>query len=309
MLLLITKEKEGAYLNRTARIWEKAREKQKAGAFTQVDEFIAEPYQGYSFDVKKGQSFRFELLEGNQILDIIFVNQHNRDEHYAMYPFSAIRGPAPLEGYTFMSNSPYMRGMATIIRDTVDYNRLDAAMGSKGVRHIFAYNNARCDEAFHEVACGTKNVASCKSNILDELNRLGGEALMMPFKETQVVAIFQPNQWVITDGTPMMKYWESHNMFRAGDYVEMIAEQDLTVVFSPCPLGGQTNLKDPTRNICWPVSVKTFDTGLELPDIPICESMEPVEFVKQGRPNVNEYGRGVSGDEASFAWEAKRRGE
>ena len=300
--------KENTLLDRTARIYETTKAKQKAGEFTQVDEFIAEPYQGHSFNIKKGQSFRFELMEGNQILDIMFLNQHNWDEEYTQFMSAGTQGPAPREGYTFMSCAPYARGMATIIRDTVSYERLDEKLG-KGGRHMFGYNNSRCDEAQHELTTGVLNVASCKSNLMDALNRLGGEPLMKVHKETQCVCIFQPNRWELNDGSPVMKYYESEGIFRSGDYVEMIAEQDLTVVFSMCPWGGQTNLVDPTQNVCWPIAVKTFDTGLDFEEVEILKSTEAIEFVKQGRPGVAEFKRGVSGGEASFAWEAKQRGE
>lgn len=301
-------DKREALLDRTARIFETARAKQRAGDFTLVDEWIAEPYQGYHFDVAKGQSFRFELLEGNQILDIMFLNQHNWDEEYSQFISAGTQGPAPREGYTIMSCAPYARGMATVIRDTVSYERLDEKLGAGG-RHMFGYNVSRCDEAQHELTTGVLNVASCKSNILDALNRLGGEELMRAHKETQCVCIFQPTRWQLVDGAPLMTYHESHDIFRPGDYVEMIAEQHLTVVFSMCPLGGQTNLVDPSQNICWPLAVKTFDTGLDFDEVEILKSREAIEFVKQGRPGVAEFRRGEPGGEGSFAWEASRRGE
>ena len=205
-----------------------------------------------------------------------------------------------------MSCSPYLRGMATIIRDTVSYERLEEKLG-KGGRHMFGYNIARYDEGTHELASNMTDVASCKSNILDELNKIGGEPLMRQMKETQCVCIFQPTLWELNDGTPVMKYLESEGIFRSGDYVEMIAEQDLTVVFSPCPWGGQTNLKEPSQNLCWPTAVKIFNTGIDVPEIEPLESTEPIEFVRQGRPNLKEFRRGVSGGEASFEWEASRR--
>ena len=38
--------------------------------------------------------------------------------------------------------------------------------------------------------------------------------------------------------------------------LELLAQQDLTVVASNCPQGGQTNLRDMTLNPNWPVAVK-----------------------------------------------------
>ena len=297
-------EKAGIFKKRMANVFEEAHAKQQAGEFKLVDEFIAEPYDGYAFYVNRGQSFRFELIDGNQIIDVALFNRNNYDEYFSDYSTLALAGPVAHENWTMMSNSPYLRGMATVIRDTVSKERLEKRVG-KGATHAFAYGTFHCNEGTMELSAGTKNLANCRTNLLNALNRIGGEDLMRQHPDSPCCMFFQPMLFDYNNGAPLLKVYESHGIFRSGDYVELIAEQDLTVVFSMCPWGDQTNLTDTTKNISWPISVKTFETGIDVPDVGPIESTDPIEFIKQGRPNVAEYGRGVPGGETSFEAQAK----
>lgn len=43
------------------------------GELRLVDEFVTEPYRGHGFAVRKGQVLRYELLDGPQILDTVYL--------------------------------------------------------------------------------------------------------------------------------------------------------------------------------------------------------------------------------------------
>lgn len=305
----ILAEKQKALKKRVGNVYEIANPKQKAGEFTLVRELEFQPFDGHSLEVKRGQSFRFELDQGNQVLDIMFLNKDNPDkEFFAQFPSCAMGGLVPREGFTFMSSTPYFRPMATMIRDTVSYERLEEKMGTGG-QHMFIFPTGRCSEWINEFHTGIVNPVSCNSNFQNELNRLGGEALMRVHLEQQCFCCFQPTKWEIVDGVPFMSYYTSENIFRSGDYIEMIAHQDLIIVVSMCPYGDHTNLEDITQNRSWPIKVKIFDTGIDLPEPEPQKSLSAIDLVKQNRKGMTEFLWGEPGGENSFEWEAKQRGE
>jgi len=231
-----------------------AKSKQRAGEFVLASETPTTPFDGMHFNVDKGQRFRFGLLEGTQILDIVLLNRDSPlDEYASQYHTGALQGPAPYEDYVFVSSPPYFRPMATIIRDTVVYERLDARMGPGG-RHMFNFNNYRCSESTVEFATGKANPNSCNSNLIKTFYELGGDEMVAAHRHGEAFCIFQATQWEMNDGVPIIKFYESFGCFRTGDYVELLAQQDLTVVVSSCPQGGQTTLKDMTLNPNWPVA-------------------------------------------------------
>lgn len=155
---------------------------------------------------------------------------------------------------------------------------------------------------------GVANANSCNSNLTKAYMEIGGEELALAQRHGEVFCIFQPTSWEIEDGLPMMKFWESKGAFRSGDYIELVAQQDLLVVASTCPQGGQTNLSNMVENTCWPVAVKIYDTGMEIPDVEPLKSTPTFEFIRQGRPGMVESNMGVPGERDSFAWEAEQYG-
>lgn len=288
-------------------VFEAAHAKQKAGGFQRVEEWRSEVFTGFSFEVKKGQSFRFEQTEGPQVVDIMLLSAARpTEEYFSQYVSMSLAGLAPTLGYNFMSNGRFFRPMATCIRDTVDYERLETVMG-EGARHMFVMPTGRCDEGMNEFYTAAVNTCTCSNNFLDELNRLGGEEWMRLYREPDVFCAFTPNKWELRNGDPFMRVFESEHMYRSGDYVEFLAWQDIIVVVSNCPWGGFNNLRDITQNVNWPLKMSIFDTGLDVPDVPPFESMSAIEFVKRGREGMRLFRKGEPGGEHSFAWEAEQR--
>lgn len=121
--------------------------------------------------------------------------------------------------------------------------------------------------------------------------------------------IFQTIRWEVDErAVPQFKTFESNGSFRRGDYIELLAQQDLVVVVSSCPQGGQTTMSDFLGNTSWPVAVKVFDTGIDLPDVPPTTSTPALEYIEQGRPGMVLSPLGQPGGVNSFEWEAERYG-
>ena len=302
----IVAEKTAQFSDRMTAGVAEASQKQLAGELSLASEFETKLFDSIHFEVDKGQTFRFELVDGTQILDIVLLNRSNPlDEWASQYHTASVQGPAPFEGYVFVSSAPYFRPMATIIRDTVDYNRLADKLGPGG-RHMFNFNNYRCSESTVEFATGKANANSCNSNLIKSFSEIGGDEMVATHRHGEAFCIFQATKWELNDGVPLMKFYESEGCFRSGDYIELLAQQDLTVVVSNCPQGGQTNLRDMTLNPNWPVAVKLYDTGLDLPDIEPLDSEPTIPYMESGRPGMIESVSGEPGGPGSFAWETAR---
>lgn len=297
-------EKTALFMERTTVGVAEAKAKQADSGFTLVSEFQTTPFDALHFNVRKGQTFRFELVEAAQILDIVLLNQHNPlDEWASQYHTGTVQGPAPYEDYVFVSSPPYFRPMATIIRDTVDYDRLEQQLGEGG-RHMFNFNNYRCTESTVELATGKVNANSCNSNLVKTFFEIGGDEMVATHRHGEAFCIFQATKWELNDGVPLLKFYESFGCFQRGDYIELLAQQDITVVASSCPQGGQTIMEDLTLNPNWPVAVKIFDTGIDLPEIEPLDSEPTIEYMKAGRPGMVESVWGEPGGPGSFEWEA-----
>lgn len=108
------KPSEAAYL--------KARAASENGELELVDEFIIEPHKGHGFELKKGQVVHYELIDGPQIIDTVYLTKSQPTEEWAdIYPTSQYGALTYREGTHFYSNHPCMRPLLTLIKDTVDF--------------------------------------------------------------------------------------------------------------------------------------------------------------------------------------------
>jgi uncharacterized protein YcgI (DUF1989 family) len=86
-----------------------------------------------------------------------------------------------------------------------------------------------------------------------------------------------------------MTHYPSGAVLKAGDYVELLAHQDLYVGVSLCPVGDQENYHAYRDFTCWPMKYQIYegaDGPLETAPDPELKSMEAVDFVMAGRPDM-----------------------
>lgn len=230
----------------------------------QVKELETVPFDAIHFQVGKGRPFRLELPEGNQNFDILLSNRDDPVNEFAsQYNTSAAQGMVPAVGHTFVSSTPFCRPMATLIAYTVDYDQLTEST-VPDAKHMFSGRGMRYSEGCTELTTGVADVDSCNSNLIKAGHNIGGDELMRAHHHGEVFCIFQPASWEVTGGAPVMKYWPGNGVFRSGDYNELVAQQDLTVVISSCPHGGQSSTANPLKNTRWLVAVKIYGTGPDL---------------------------------------------
>lgn len=113
-------EMKAAFNKRSEAAYLKAKEASDQGKLNLVDEFTMEPYVGHGFELKKGQVVHYELIDGPQILDTVYLVKSRPTEEFAdAYP-SALYGSLTYhEGSHFYTNHPYMRPLLTVIRDPI----------------------------------------------------------------------------------------------------------------------------------------------------------------------------------------------
>ena len=264
---------------------EAARELSDAGKLKLVSEKICQPFQGDWVNLDKGQVMRLEILDGPQIIDTRFHVRSRPTEEWADPYHSTIMGAiTPYEGMHYYSNTPYTRPLMTIIKDTVDGEKIREAHGPTGA-HSFIYNSGRCTSGIYELAYDLPNHNSCDLNLKQAMVDALGEEKAKVFHSP---ASFMHFQIVNFDKVPLnVAYAPSTGFIKKGDYVELLAHQDLYCAVSTCPQGDQNDLSDYKNYTSFPLAIKIFegkDQPLETAPDPQQRSWDPVDWIIAGRP-------------------------
>lgn len=268
--------------------YEKARTAHELGELVLAWEKVLEPYNGHGFELDKGQTVRFELIDAPQIIDTVYLVKSRPTQEWADSFSTATYGAFSLfEGTTYYSNTPYTRPLLTIIKDTADYERLRNQHGELAA-HSFIYpGSARCNEGIWESFYGVPNANNCNMNIVQGLLEVAGEEVARATKLPNAFMHYQPHAF---DKAPMnYTLYSSKGVFKRGDYVELLAHDDLLVAVSLCPYGDQHELRAITDSVCTPIKVAVYegkDGPLETFPDPHYTSMDAVDFVKAGRPGM-----------------------
>ena len=278
--------------------FEKAKAASDAGKLKLVSEKTVQPFDGYGFELKKGQTVRYELTHGPQIIDTAYLVKSRPTEEWAcIYHSSFFAAMILYEGMHYYSNTPYVRPLLSIIKDTVDHDKLRKAYG-EAAGHSFVYNSGRCTAGLFETLFGKANCNNCDSNMLKGIYEIAGEEVARAVKIPQAFMHFQ-----IVDMTKIptnLTYYPNGrfgDIFKKGDYVELMAHQDLYGTVSLCPGGDQNHLEDITAWVNHPIRVSIWegeDGPLETAPDPQQKSWDAVDFIKAGRPGMV---TGVVGEE------------
>jgi len=257
------------------------------GKLKLVSEKICQPFDGYSFELNKGQVIRYEVIDGPQILDTLYHVRSRPTEEWADTYHSTVLGAvSPYEGMHYYSTTPWTRPLLTIIKDTVDADRLRATYGPTA-SHNFIYNSGRCTSGIYEAVLGHVNCNSCDMNLKKGLVEALGEEQARLINTPAAFMHFQP---ITFDKIPTnLTYHPTRGLINKGDYVELLAHEDLYAIVSPCPLGDQNDTSDYLNCINWPFKVAIYegaDGPLETAPDPQQKTTEPFDFIMAGRPGM-----------------------
>ena len=215
-----------------------------------VGEVLVPPREGGVFDVPAGHVFRIVCAEGPQVGDLNLWNAANLAERFYSGKTRALHGTHLTAGDRLWSALPFLRPMATISDDTLDWYGFDA--DGAGVHDVIG---TRCDPHTNRLLTGADYHHCCHSNLTWAL----AGRLDLSFEEAErhvhdVLNVFMCTGFDREQG----RYFMKESPVRPGDYLEVFAEIDLIGALSACPGGdcGAGHSSDAAR--CWPLRVDIF---------------------------------------------------
>ena len=215
------------------------------------EEILVPPRDAKIFKVKSGNFFRIESVEGPQVGDLNLFQADNLDEKFYSGKTRALYGTHISVGDKMFSCFPYLRSLATITWDTLDWYGYDKDGGS-----VHDVIGTRCDPYTSKLLSGNDYHYCCHSNLTRALVKEKG----LDINDAEKIVHDVLNVFMLTGFTNDTKqYFMKSSPVRPGDYLEFFAETDLLGVLSACPGGdcGSEHSSDIAK--CFPLKVSIWD--------------------------------------------------
>ncbi|WP_170601281.1 urea carboxylase-associated family protein [Ruegeria arenilitoris] len=213
-------------------------------------EVLVPPRDARCFEVPAGHFFRITSVEGPQVGDLNLWNLHDLNERFYSGKTRALHGTHVTTGERLWSSFPFLRPMATIVADTLDWYGIDQYGGS-----VHDVIGTRCDPYTGNLLSGTQYHHCCHSNLTRALADHTG--LEIPVAERLVHDVL--NVFMCTGFTrDKGQYFMKASPVRPGDYLEFFAEIDLLGDLSACPGGDCSSEHSSDTAACHPLLVEVF---------------------------------------------------
>jgi uncharacterized protein YcgI (DUF1989 family) len=217
-----------------------------------VESVIVPPRDAATWRVPAGHFFRIVSTEGSQVGDLNLFNAHDLTERLYTGKTRALNGTHVGLGDQLFSSFPYLRPIATITHDTLDWYGFDAFGGS-----VHDVIGTRCDPYTHNLLSrGDHYHHCCHSNLTRALARTTGLALAEAETHVHdVVNVFMCTGFTRDTG----QYFMKASPVRPGDYLEFFAEIDLLGCLSACPGGDCSSEHSSDTARCYPLLVEIYE--------------------------------------------------
>ena len=220
-----------------------------------INEVIIPPRDAKCFQVKAGQFFRIENVDGPQVGDLNLFNSDNLDEKFYSGKTRALHGTHISTGDQMWSCFPYLRPLATITKDTLDWYGIDDDGGS-----VHDVIGTRCDPYTAKLLTGNDYHYCCHSNLI---RALVNEKAIKPNEAEKfvhdVLIVFMCTGF--TKDTH--QYFMKASPTKSGDYIEFFAEINLLGILSSCPGGDCGSEHSSDKAKCYPLKVSIFSVNKE----------------------------------------------
>jgi hypothetical protein len=225
----------------------------ETGRRSLLDRFIVPIRSGKAWPVRAGQICRLLVVEGPQVADFNCWNFHDPRERFWAARTRQLHRSHVTTYDRLWSTLPFLRPMATIIGDTIDYG-VDADSG-----RCHDLLGTRCDPYVNKLLTGVENDNHCHSNLT---------RAVLPYRLTELDVHDVLNVFQVT-GLADGRYFMKKSPAKKGDYFEIFAEIDLLCAISTCP-GGDLSIplwgpdaRDPIE-VCRPLGVEIYAPAPEL---------------------------------------------
>ena len=218
---------------------------------TLVERLTVPPRDAACFSVPAGHFFRILSVEGPQVGDLNLFNAHDLNERFYSGKTRALYGSHVSTGDQLFSSMPWLRPLATVTHDTLDWYGVDEYGGS--VHDILG---TRCDPYTHFLLSkGDSYHHCCHSNLTRALAGQTGLPLLEAERHVHdVLNVFMCTGYMQDTGAYFMKA----SPVRPGDYLEFFAEIDLLAALSTCPGGDCSTVHSSDAARCYPLEVEIY---------------------------------------------------
>jgi uncharacterized protein len=209
------------------------------------------PRTAGTFTVPAGHFFRIVSVEGPQVGDLNLWNANDLAERFYSGKTRALHGTHLSTGDQMWSGFPYLRPMATITDDTLDWYGFDDFGGS-----VHDVIGTRCDPYTHNLLShGAQYHHCCHSNLTRALADHTGLSTQgaEPYVH-DVLNVFMCTGFSRDTG----QYFMKASPVRPQDYIEFFAEIDLLGALSACPGGDCSAQHSSDVAACYPLLVQVF---------------------------------------------------
>ncbi|MEZ7812816.1 MAG: hypothetical protein ACI9O0_000601 [Paracoccaceae bacterium] len=217
---------------------------------TKVESLLIPPREARTFRIQKGHFFRIISIEGPQVGDLNLWNSDNLEECFFSGKTRALHGTHVTTGQHLWSTMPYLRQMATITQDTLDWYGFDADGG--GVHDVIG---TRCDPYTNHLLAQKHYHHCCHSN----LTRAIAEVTSEPLSTAELHVHDVLNVFMCTGFTKdTHQYFMKASPVRPGDFIEFFAHIDLLGALSACPGGNCSASHSSDTPECYPLLVEIY---------------------------------------------------
>jgi uncharacterized protein YcgI (DUF1989 family) len=216
-----------------------------------VETVVVPPREAVTWTIPAGHFCRILCSEGAQVGDLNLFNARDLNERLYTGKTRALNGTHVGLGDQLFSNLPYLRPIATITHDTLDWYGFDEFGGA-----VHDVIGTRCDPYTNNLLThGGQYHHCCHSNLTRAFARKTG----MLLKEAESYIHDVLNVFMCTGFTrDTGQYFMKASPVRPGDYLEFFAEIDLLGCMSACP-GGDCSVKHSADvAVCHPLLVEVY---------------------------------------------------
>ena len=216
-----------------------------------IDQIIIPPRDAKCFRVPKSHFFRIYCQNGPQVGDLNLWNEHNLNEKFYSGKTRALYGTHLSTNDRLWSSLPYLRPMATITHDTLDWYGFDDDGGS-----VHDVIGTRCDPYTEKILPNKEYHFCCHSNLIRALSNYKN----ISYKEAENYIHDVLNVFMCTGFTKdTHQYFMKASPVRIGDYIEFFSEIDLLAGLSACP-GGDCSLSHSSDDaVCYSLKVEIYE--------------------------------------------------